>query len=123
MDLRNDPKASALMAIELSRANLNFLQQELGTKIGKTELYIAHFLGRNDAVRFIRAFHADGKQSAAALFPGPAQRNPNVFYNGKKHPNSLEAIYTYFKKRMSGNDLVMTAPLANGSLHLNPSLK
>src|SRR3546814_19009170 len=45
LDLRADPKLSALMAAEYARANKAHLERSVGGTLGDTELYLPHFLG------------------------------------------------------------------------------
>ncbi|MEZ0226885.1 MAG: hypothetical protein ACAH83_20190 [Alphaproteobacteria bacterium] len=102
MDLRNDPKVAALMAIEFSKDNLARLQDTVGGTIGKTELYLAHFLGSGGATKFIQEFRRDNTQSAAALFPAEAAANQGIFYDSAGKPRSLGDIYANFARRMTG---------------------
>jgi hypothetical protein len=110
MDLRNDPKVSALMAIEFSKANMQYLQDNVGGPIGKTELYLAHFLGGGGASKFITEFRRDNTQAAARLFPKEAAANPAIFYdNGRTR--SLGDIYSGFAHRFPGGQaLRMVSP-------------
>lgn len=102
MDLRNDPKVAALMAIEFSKDNLARLQDSVGGTIGKTELYLAHFLGAGGATKFISEFRRDNAQAAATLFPAEAAANKEIFYDGSGKPRSLGDIYANFARRMTG---------------------
>ncbi len=111
MDLRNDPKVSALMAIEFSKANLQYLQDNVGGPIGKTELYLAHFLGGGGASKFITEFRRDNTQPAVKFFAQEASANKTIFYDGSGRARSLGEIYTGFARRFPGGQaLRMVAP-------------
>ncbi len=108
LDLRKDPKISALMAAEFAHDNLDVLKSKVkrGT-LGKPDLYLAHFLGATEGARFIIAFRNDPNQSAAKLFAGAASRNAGVFYiNGRE--KTLGEIYKTFSGKMTGHALRMT---------------
>lgn len=132
MDLRNDPKVAALMAIEFSKDNLARLQDSVGGTIGKTELYLAHFLGSGGATKFISEFRRDNSQAAATLFPAEAAANKEIFYDAGGKLRTLGDIYTNFARRMTGGQaLRMVAAQGqkklsadnNGPNWLNPGPK
>jgi hypothetical protein len=111
MDQRNQPLPAALMAIEFSRANLQYLQDNVGGTIGKTELYMAHFLGGGGAAKFITEFRKDNTQPAVNFFSAEAAANPTIFYNDAGKPRSLGDIYSMFARRMTGGQaLRMVTP-------------
>jgi len=97
MELRKDPKASALMVAEMTKDNAQYLQQHVGGTIGKTELYMAHFLGQAGATKFLNALHANPNQAGRDLFPEAAASNRGVFYDRTTgQPTSLSQIYQRF---------------------------
>jgi hypothetical protein len=77
--LRTDPELSARMAGELARENASTLQARLGRTPSAGELYAAHVMGPNGAVRLIEAAQS-GAPDAAALFPREAAANRGLFY-------------------------------------------
>jgi hypothetical protein len=88
--LRNDPELSARMAGELARENAGALQARLGRAPNAGELYAAHVMGPNGALRLIEAAQR-GAPDAAALFPREAAANRGLFYaNGA--PRSAQAL-------------------------------
>ncbi|MEZ5971097.1 MAG: transglycosylase SLT domain-containing protein [Hyphomonadaceae bacterium] len=88
--LRSDPEISARMAGELARENAATLQARLGRAPSAGELYAAHVMGPNGAVRLIDAAAQDAP-SAVALFPREAAANRGLFYaNGQ--PRSAQAL-------------------------------
>lgn len=81
--LRSDPELSARMAGELARENAQTLQARLGRAPNAGELYAAHVMGPNGALRLIEAAE-QGAPSAVALFPREAAANRGLFYvNGQ----------------------------------------
>jgi hypothetical protein len=78
--LRSDPELSARMAGELARENAATLQARLGRAPNAGELYAAHVMGPNGALRLIEAAQ-QGAPSAVALFPREAAANRGLFYN------------------------------------------
>jgi hypothetical protein len=79
LQLRNDPKLSALMAAELARDNKARLERLLGRDVTPAETYMAHFLGVGQAARIIVAAHSHPHVSGAGLLPAAARSNPGVF--------------------------------------------
>ena len=100
--LRNDPQISAEMAGELDKANAASLQQNVGGKIGGTELYLAHFLGAGGASDFLSAMRGNPKASAAGVLPEAAAANTSVFYTKSGQPKTLAEIYQHFAQKFGG---------------------
>jgi hypothetical protein len=88
--LRSDPEISARMAAELARENATTLQARLGRAPNAGELYAAHVMGPNGALRLIEAAQ-HGAPSAVALFPREAAANRGLFYVGGQ-PRSAQAL-------------------------------
>ncbi|MDE2405421.1 MAG: transglycosylase SLT domain-containing protein [Sphingomonadales bacterium] len=101
MALRFDPDTSARMAAELAGDNQAALGAALGRPPRPGELYLAHFLGSDGAVRFLSALGADPTQSAAALLPKAAAANRAVFYDAAGAPRSVGAVMAMLDQRMS----------------------
>ena len=91
LQLRNDPKLSALMAAELARDNKARLERVLGRNVTPAETYLAHFLGVSQAARIIDAAHSRPHVSGARLLPAAARSNPAVF-SPAGHAASAAAI-------------------------------
>ena len=100
LDLRNDPTAASLMAAEHAGDNKTALEGALGRPATGADLYMAHFLGRAGATKFLKAMSADPRASRAALFPAAAGANRNVFYDAAGAPRSLAAIYQRFTDKL-----------------------
>jgi hypothetical protein len=91
--LRSDPEMSARMAAELARENATTLQARLGRAPNAGELYAAHVMGPNGALRLIEAAQ-QGAPSAVALFPRSnedeaQQRNPLEALSAYARTNGL----------------------------------
>jgi hypothetical protein len=93
LSLRTDPDLSSRMAAELARENAGLLQQRLGRPATSGELYIAHFLGPEDASRLIEAAQTGVQTSAARLFPTAAAANPEVFGLDRATPLTPSELY------------------------------
>src|SRR6266849_2053524 len=104
LQLRNDPKLSALMAAELARDNKARLERLLGRDVSPAETYLAHFLGVGQAARIIAAAHSKPHVSGARLLPAAARSNPAVFAPAG-HAASAGAIVgkieAYFSREVS----------------------
>ncbi|MBM6592555.1 transglycosylase SLT domain-containing protein [Microvirga pudoricolor] len=79
MGLRRDPYFSALMAGELIKDVEKALREDGERELAETELYIAHFLGANSAVKFLQALDAEPNTAASKLFPKAARANQGLF--------------------------------------------
>lgn len=103
LDLRYDPKVSAVMAAEFARANKASLESSLGDRVGSTELYLAHFLGAGGASRFLAAMRAEPNRPAAEILPDAAAANRNVFFDRQSgRALSVLDVYKRFAARMTG---------------------
>lgn len=92
MDLRFDPRVSALLAGELAAENQRILTAGLGRSVGDTDLYIAHFIGPRNAVKLIAASERSPGSTAANLFPKAARANEAIFYTPGGSPRSAAAV-------------------------------
>lgn len=102
MSMRFDPDTSSLMAAELAKDNQVALRGALGREPDFAELYLAHFMGRDGASRFLGELRSDPGQSAAALFPKPAAANRPVFYERNGSPRSLQQVMDFLRQRVDG---------------------
>lgn len=114
LDMRKDTRLSALMAAELAHSNHQSLVASLGHGVGKTEVYLAHFFGSTDAVRFIKAYRENPEFNAAEKFPTAAEQNLKLFYvNGDtSRPRPASYIYDLFKRKITpdGNNVLSLGP-------------
>lgn len=120
LNLRKDPTASAEMAGELDKQNQTALKDNVGGKIGATELYLAHFLGAGGASEFLSEMRSNPKQAAADVLPDAAAANPNVFYAKDGTPKSLQQIYQHFAQKFDSTS-VPTTLVASVTPHSKPA--
>jgi len=112
LDLRFNPRISALMAGELTQHNKTMLRYIGNTQNpSRTDLYIAHFFGTSDAMTFMRALKYTPKTAASNLFPDLARANPSIF-NGQNY----EEIYTYFNSKFNTGKYELPKPNDNGNI-------
>lgn len=96
LELRTDPRLSALLAAEHVKKNRKQLSTSLEKEPGRTELYLSHFFGANGAISFLQAMAENPEQIARDIFPGPARRNRSVFQNKVRKPRTVAEIYKMF---------------------------
>ena len=80
LEMRNDPYLSAVMAAEMLKADADEIGLKIGRTLTTTELYLAHFLGIEDAARFIALREEKTPPSASEIFPAAARANVAIFY-------------------------------------------
>jgi hypothetical protein len=98
LQLRADPRLSALLATELWKRDCGEIAQAIGRPVTGPETYLCHFMGVNGAVRFLRGLADDPNQSAAKLMPSAAKANKPIFYEGsgrKRRSRSVTAVYQH----------------------------
>lgn len=104
LNLRNDPKASALMAGAYARKNEAVLSQRLGRKVSSGELYAAHFLGAQGGGQLIELAQSRPDVKANKVFPEQAKANRNIFYERGGKARTVREVY---------DNLVATVPQQN----------
>lgn len=92
LNLRHDPKLSAMLAAQFARDNAAYLKTHLGRDVSEDELYLAHFLGPAGAVKFERLYAENPDAPAAEAFPAAARANPGLFRNVKGRGASLAEL-------------------------------
>ena len=92
---------NAMMGALFAKDNEKEIASALGgRRANETELYLAHFLGSGGARTFLKA---DPSAVAATVLPSAAAANKNVFYDrGTGKARSIQEVYTFFEKKMSG---------------------
>jgi hypothetical protein len=85
LDLRSDPYVAAVMAAEMLKRDAAQIGFRIGRTLTPAEMYLAHFLGLDDATRFI-SMRNKGKKAASATkaFPAAAKANVAIFFEKKK---------------------------------------
>ncbi|HYA80067.1 MAG TPA: transglycosylase SLT domain-containing protein [Methylocystis sp.] len=103
LNLRNDPYLAAAMAAEMLKRDGQKIVDMLGRPLSAGETYLLHFLGPDDAARFMSKLEADPAASAARLLPKPARANKPIFYarqNGRLKERSLKEVHEAFEHMM-----------------------
>ncbi|GJE03695.1 transglycosylase SLT domain-containing protein [Methylobacterium isbiliense] len=99
LDLRRDPALSALLAGEMLKRDSARIAARIGRPLSLGETYLAHFLGPDDAERFMAKVVEEPKAEAAALLPKPARANKPIFYErvGRRKARSLTVAQVHDK--------------------------
>jgi hypothetical protein len=101
LELRGNDRLSALFAAEYAKTNRSRLEAATGHKATPAELHLAHLLGPNGAIRFIKAHDVNGSQSAAKVAPAAARQNPGLFYSrGSNTAQSVATVYRNIQKKL-----------------------
>lgn len=120
LDLRGDDRLSALFAAEYAKANGRRIEAWSGHKTTAAELHLAHLLGPNGAIRFLKAHETDAAQSAAKVSPEAARENPSLFYSsGKRTARSVATVYRRIQERL---DVPLRQAAALDDTPLRPAL-
>jgi hypothetical protein len=90
------------MAGAFSAENKAYLEKHTDGAVGKTELYLAHFMGASGATKLLNNRDDDGNTIAASLFPKEAHANKNVFFDpANGQPRTLNDIYDFFAHKFN----------------------
>jgi hypothetical protein len=101
--MRNDPYLSAALAAEMLKYDGDKIAERIGRPLTAGETYLIHFLGPDDAARFMQKVEEAPQTPAAALLPRPARANKPIFYarKGKKmEPKSVGEVHEAFEAMM-----------------------
>jgi hypothetical protein len=101
LDLRLNPRLSTLMASEYIKRNLQILSARTGHEPGRTELYLAHYLGPDGAAIFLKTLDEAPATSARDIFPEEAASNPVVFEGRNHQPRTVEEVYRYLDSKFN----------------------
>ena len=99
LNLRRDPRIASLMAGALAAENREQLVQSLRRMPEHPELYLAHFLGVNGAIRFLENLESRPWQNAATLFPAAARANARIFFERDRSPRSLAQVMDVIRSK------------------------
>ena len=103
LELRRDPYVSALLAAEMLKRDRNRIGKRIGRELTDGETYLAHFLGPDDAERFLEKVVGEPKAGAVKLLPRPARANRSIFYarTGRKLKGlSVAEVHSKFERMM-----------------------
>ncbi|TDR94041.1 transglycosylase SLT domain-containing protein [Enterovirga rhinocerotis] len=78
--LRNEPYLSAIMAAEMLKKDAAEIGFQFGRRLTTAEMYLAHFLGIEDAARFLALREEKEPAVASHAFPAAARANVAIFY-------------------------------------------
>ena len=68
---------------------------------GRTDLYLMHFFGTSGAILFLKALEEHPDKIAGDIFPGPAQRNKNIFRMQGSKPRTIAEVYEVFNRKFN----------------------
>ncbi|MBG0803547.1 transglycosylase SLT domain-containing protein [Methylocystis sp. H4A] len=103
LGLRNDPYLSAVLAAEMLKKDSSRIAEKIGRPLTRGETYLIHFLGPDDAERFMRTMDEAPHTSAASLLPRPARANKPIFYEqqGRRlKVRSVQEVHEAFETMM-----------------------
>lgn len=118
LNLRNDPYLSAVLAAEMLKKDGAKIAEKIGRPLTPGETYLIHFLGPEDAARFMKSMEETPNASAAALFPRPARANRPIFYGqqgGRMRDRTVGEVHEAFETMMGARtsryeDVTMKLP-------------
>ena len=98
LELRRDAYVSAVMAAEMLNRDAARIAAKIGRPLTVGEIYIAHFLGPDDAETFLSTLVGKPAAAASALLPAPARANRPIFYvKGRRKARSLTVAEVHRK--------------------------
>jgi hypothetical protein len=101
LDLRMNPRVSAMMAAETVRDNQQRLTYSFEREPARTDLYLTHFLGHHGAISFLKALNENPDAFAKELFPAAAKSNRNIFHPKVCEPRTVNEVYELFDKKFN----------------------
>jgi hypothetical protein len=120
MRLRTDPAVSATMAGAFTQTNAAQLSSALGRQPSEAELYVAHFLGSDGAVKLIDTMTSQPGASAAPMFPQAAAANASIFYAKSGQPRSVSEVYAALTGRFEVARAMAFGPALQGTQAATP---
>lgn len=103
LDLRREPYVSALLAAEMLKRDAQRIGRRIGRDLTPGETYLAHFLGPDDAERFMEKVVGEPDSIAANVLPKPAKANKPIFFASvgrKQKGRSIAEVYQKFQAMM-----------------------
>ncbi len=101
LELRKNPRVSAIMAAEMVRDSEQLLAHSFDRKPTQTDLYLTHFLGNADAITFLQSLEKSPDVHALEIFPEAASSNRNIFHSRSSTPRTVDEVYALFGKKFS----------------------
>lgn len=99
--LRLNPRLSTLMTAETIRRNVPMLLSKTGHEPSRTELYLAHYLGPDGAVKFLELLDKAPATIAGDIFPEEAANNPGVFQGAQRQPRTVAEVYRWLDSKFN----------------------
>ena len=99
LELRKNPRVSAIMAAEMIRDSEQILTHSFDRKPTQTDLYLTHFLGTDEAITFLRSLEQSPEAHAVELFPEAASSNRDIFHPRSSDPRTVDEVYALFGKK------------------------
>lgn len=101
LELRKNPRVSAIMAAEMVRDSEQLLAYSFDRKPTQTDLYLTHFLGNDAAITFLRSLEQNPDVHAVKLFPEAANSNHTIFHERSSDPRTIDEVYALFDAKFS----------------------
>ena len=101
LELRKNPRVSAIMAAEMIRDSEQLLAHSFDRKPTQTDLYLTHFLGNDGAITFLRSLEQRPDAHAVELFPEAANSNRDIFHPRSSTPRTVDEVYALFDAKFS----------------------
>ena len=101
LELRKNPRVSAIMAAETVRDNQQILAYSFDREPTETDLYLTHFLGTRKAITFLQSLQQTPNAPAVELFPRAASSNHDIFHPRTCAPRTVDEVYSYFGEKFS----------------------
>ena len=93
-----DPKANALMGAFFAKENYDFLNNKLNREISNSELYLAHFLGKNGALKLLKANLDSSSVDTMGIIVANANRS--VFFSKDGSEKKVSDVIQWSKNRI-----------------------
>ena len=101
LELRKNPRLSAMMVAETVRDNQRRLSYSLDREPTQTDLYLTHFLGTDGAIAFLKALEETPDIHAGKMFPAAARSNQDIFHAKPSDPRTVDEVYELFGNKFS----------------------
>jgi len=101
LELRTNPRVSAMMAAESVKDNLQTLTHSFDRTPSQADLYLTHFLGTDGAISFLKALDETPDALAVDMFPAAAQSNQDIFHPKTCRPRTVDEVYALFGQKFS----------------------
>ncbi len=103
LDLRHNPRISALLAAEHVKHNMKRLSHSLEHEPGYTELYLSFFFGTRGAISFLKVLDETPDRLANEVFPRAAKNNQDIFRTKLSKPRTVVEIYKMFDRKFNNS--------------------